>query len=76
MRRILLLFAAAVMALAPAGAQQIRYLDPKDVSEAQREHATLVQGLGGAETGPRAAYAVSAPIRAWPTPGRRCISPC
>ena len=56
MRRILLLFAAAVMALAPAGAQQIRYLDPKDVSEAQREHATLVQGLGGAETGPRAAY--------------------
>ena len=56
MRRSVLLIAAAIMALAPAGAQQIRYLDPSDVAEAQREHAELVQALGGAETGPRAAY--------------------
>ncbi len=56
MRKSLLLVATAVMALAPAGAQQIRYLDPRDVAEAQREHGELVQALGGAETGPRAAY--------------------
>jgi predicted Zn-dependent protease len=52
----LLLAAAAVLALTPAAAQRIRYLDPSDVAEAQREHAQLVQELGGAETGPRAAY--------------------
>ena len=56
MRKTFLLFAVAVMALTPAAAQQIRYLDPHDVTEAQREHAELVQALGGAETGPRAAY--------------------
>ena len=56
MRKSLLLLATAVLALAPAGAQQIRYLDPRDVAEAQREHSDLVQALGGAETGPRAAY--------------------
>jgi predicted Zn-dependent protease len=56
MRRSVLLLATAVLALAPAGAQQIRYLDPRDVSEAQREHGQLIQALGGAETGPRAAY--------------------
>ena len=52
MRKSLLLLATAVLALAPAGAQQrIRYLDPRDVAEAQREHSDLVQALGGAETG-------------------------
>ena len=56
MRRSVLLLAVAVMALTPAAAQQIRYLDPQDVADAQREHAQLVQELGGAETGPRAAY--------------------
>src|SRR5689334_12814459 len=56
MRKGVLLLATAVMALAPAGAQQIRYLDPNDVAEAQREHGELVQALGGAETGARAAY--------------------
>ena len=56
MRKSLLLLATAVLALAPAGAQQIRHLDPRDVAEAQREHSDLVQALGGAETGPRAAY--------------------
>src|SRR6476646_4561295 len=56
MRKGVLLLATAVMALAPAGAQQIRYLDPNDVAEAQREHGELVHALGGAETGARAAY--------------------
>src|SRR5689334_24996136 len=56
MRKGVLLLATAVMALAPASSQQIRYLDPNDVAEAQREHAELVQALGGAETGARAAY--------------------
>jgi predicted Zn-dependent protease len=56
MRKGFVLLATAVMALAPAGAQQIRYLDPNDVAEARREHGELVQALGGAETGARAAY--------------------
>jgi predicted Zn-dependent protease len=59
MRKALLLFAAAAVAIAPAAAQQLRYLNPQDVAEAQREHAQLVQELGGAETGPRAAYVES-----------------
>jgi predicted Zn-dependent protease len=50
-----LLFAAA-LALTPAAAQQVRYIDPQDVTEAQRENAQIIQELGGAETGPRAAY--------------------
>jgi predicted Zn-dependent protease len=60
MRKALLLLATAVLAIAPAAAQQqLRYLNPQDVAEAQREHAALVQELGGAETGPRAAYVES-----------------
>lgn len=60
MRKALLLLATAAMALAPASAQQqLRYLNPQDVADAQREHAALVQELGGAETGPRAAYVES-----------------
>jgi len=59
MRKGVFLLAAAVLALTPAAAQQIRYLDPSDVAEAQREHAQLVQELGGAETGPRAVYVAS-----------------
>src|SRR3954463_1518248 len=55
-KSIVLLFAAA-LALTPAAAQQqVRYLDPQDVAEAQRENVQLVAELGGAETGPRAAY--------------------
>ena len=50
-----ILFVAA-LALTPAAAQQVRYLDPRDVAEAQRENAQVVEELGGAETGPRAAY--------------------
>jgi predicted Zn-dependent protease len=55
MRKSVLLL-AAILALTPAAAQQLRYLDPRDVAEAQRENAELVRELGGAETGPRAAY--------------------
>jgi len=56
MRRPILLLAAAAIALSPAAAQAPRYLDQRDVAEAQREHTAMVQELGGAETGPRAAY--------------------
>ena len=56
MRKRLLLLVAAALALTPAAAQQVRYLDPRDVAQAQRENAQVIQELGGAETGPRAAY--------------------
>src|SRR3954447_25103921 len=59
MRKALLFLTTAAIALAPAAAQQLRYLNPQDVAEAQREHAQLVQELGGAETGARAAYVES-----------------
>src|SRR6478609_8920214 len=60
MRRSMLLLAAAAIAVTPVAAQQrLRYLNPQDVAEAQRQHAELVQELGGAETGPRAAYVES-----------------
>jgi predicted Zn-dependent protease len=56
MRRRILWLAAAALAITPAAAQQTRYLNPRDVAEAQREHAQMLQELGGAETGPRSAY--------------------
>jgi predicted Zn-dependent protease len=59
MRRSVLLLAAAAAAVTPAAAQRQIYLNPQDVAEAQREHLDLVQALGGAETGPRAAYVES-----------------
>jgi predicted Zn-dependent protease len=59
MRKSVLLFCAAALALTPAAAQQVRYLDPQDVAQAQRENAQVVEELGGAETGPRAAYVES-----------------
>ena len=61
MRKSVLLIAAAATLFAPAlvAAQQARYLNPRDVAEAQREHAALIQELGGAETGARAAYVES-----------------
>ncbi len=59
MRRTVLLFAIVALAVAPAAAQQLRYLNPQDVAEAQREHSELVKELGGAETGQRAAYVES-----------------
>jgi predicted Zn-dependent protease len=61
MRRSVLLLAAAAMALTPAAAQQqrLRYLDPNDVARVERESPQIIQELGGAETGPRAAYVES-----------------
>lgn len=59
MRKSILLLFAAALALTPAAAQQSRYLDPQDVAQAQRENAQFIEELGGAETGPRAAYVSS-----------------
>ena len=59
MRRSLLLLAAGAVALSPLAAQAPRYLNSRDVAEAQRQHSELVQEFGGAETGPRAAYVQS-----------------
>jgi len=59
MRKSVLLLLAAALALTPAAAQQVRYLDPQDVAQAQRENAQVIQELGGADTGPRAAYVES-----------------
>jgi len=67
MRRTVLLLAAAALAITPVAAQQLRYLNPQDVAEAQRDHAELVRELGGAETGARAAYVESI--------GRRVAAP-
>ena len=59
MRKPLLMLAAAAVALSPAAAQGPRYLNPRDVAEAQRQHAALIEEFGGAETGVRAAYVES-----------------
>jgi predicted Zn-dependent protease len=59
MRRAILLLAAGAAALSPAAAQAPRYLNPRDVADAQRQHAAIIQEFGGAETGPRAAYVES-----------------
>ena len=59
MRKGALLLAAVAVAVTPALAQRARYLSPQDVAEAQRQHPAMVQELGGAETGPRAAYVES-----------------
>jgi predicted Zn-dependent protease len=56
MRKKFVMLTAALLAFAPAAAQPLRYLNPQDVAEAQRENAELIQMLGGAETGPRATY--------------------
>ncbi len=58
MRTPYALFAAAAVIVAPAAAQvqQPRYLNPRDVQEAARQHSEVVAEFGGAETGPRAAY--------------------
>src|SRR5437868_2096344 len=56
MRRKILMLTVAALVFTPAAAQQLRYLDPHDVAEAQQENAQLIRALGGAETGPRAAY--------------------
>jgi predicted Zn-dependent protease len=59
MKRAILWLSTAALAIAPAAAQQSRYLNPQDVAEAQQEHAAMVQELGGEEKGPREAYVQS-----------------
>lgn len=58
MSKSLWTLSAAALAVSPAvvTAQAARYLNPRDVAEAQRTHAQLVEELGGEETGPRANY--------------------
>ncbi|NUS99563.1 MAG: M48 family metalloprotease [Sphingomonas sp.] len=59
MRTLFLLLGTAAIAASPAilSAQSAgRGLDPRYVREAQQDHQKLVDELGGAETGPRAAY--------------------
>lgn len=58
MRTPIVLLAASAALAAPlaADAQQQRYLNPRDVQEATRQHAEVVEEFGGAESGPRAAY--------------------
>ena len=55
MRKPVLLLAATAVALSSVGlaARSARYLDPREVAEAQRQHAELVEEFGGAETGAR-----------------------
>ncbi len=61
MRRTMTLLAASALAVVPASAQmsQPRYLSQRDVQEAAKQHPEVVAELGGAETGPRAAYVES-----------------
>src|SRR3954453_10579522 len=59
MLKPLLLLATVAIATAPAAAQQVGYLNPQDVAQAQPEHAQIILELGGAETGSRAAYVES-----------------
>ncbi len=59
MRKGVVLLFAAALALTPAAAQQVHYLDPQDVAQAQRENPQVIAELGGAESGPRASYVES-----------------
>src|SRR4029453_13202472 len=61
MRTPLALLAASAALAAPlaATAQQQRYLNQRDVQEAARQHAEVVEEFGGAGTGPGAAYVES-----------------
>ena len=60
MRRHFIALAASAAIVVPAAAlAQSRYLNQRDVAEAQRQHAELVEEFGGAETGARGAYVES-----------------
>lgn len=60
MRKSILLLAASAMAVTSvASGAQVRNLNPREVAEAQQQHALLVREFGGAETGARAAYVES-----------------
>jgi len=55
-----ILLAASVAALSSTAlSAQVVRLDPREVAEAQQQHAALIAEMGGAETGPRAAYVQS-----------------
>jgi predicted Zn-dependent protease len=58
MRKSIMFTATAAVVAVPAivAAQAGRYLNPRDVAEAQRQHPELTQELGGEERGPRANY--------------------
>ena len=56
MRKGILSLIVAALSLTPAAAQRIHYLDPREVTQAQRENAQIIEELGGEERGPRAAY--------------------
>ena len=56
MRKTFLLAASAMLALPAITDAQVRSLNPRDIAEAQKQHADLVKEFGGAEVGPRAAY--------------------
>ena len=59
MRNFVLLLTATAVALSPAvlpAQSSVRYLDQRQVAEAQKQHAALIAEFGGAETGPRGAY--------------------
>ena len=61
MRTKKILAGVAAIAIPAAALAQAapRYLDQRDVAEAQRQHPELVAEFGGAETGARAAYVQS-----------------
>lgn len=62
MRNTLLLLTATAVALSPAmltAQSSARYLNQREVVEAQRQHPEMVAEFGGAETGARAAYVES-----------------
>ena len=61
MRKLILLLSAGAVLASPAvlAAQAVRYLDPREVAEAQQQHSALIAEFGGAETGPRGAYVES-----------------
>ena len=62
MRNLVLLLTATAVALSPAALpaqSSVRFLDQREVAEAQKQHADLIAEFGGAETGPRGAYVES-----------------
>ena len=58
MRSKLAILAASALIVVPAAAQvaQQRYLNPREVQEAAKQHPEIIAEFGGAETGPRGAY--------------------
>jgi predicted Zn-dependent protease len=58
-RKILAGVAAIAIPAAALAQAAPRYLNQRDVAEAQRQHPELVAEFGGAETGARAAYVQS-----------------